>query len=93
MNVTSILSITDKNGKLSRRRYASRYYPVPEVFWVGQGVKPSELPPLPEGGTGWLVEGQPAQVLDSGTIEAVPELPAEGLRSPTLEPDPEQVQL
>jgi len=47
----SVVRVEDKDGTVSLRRYESRYYPAPEVFWVGAAVKPADLPPLPEGVT------------------------------------------
>ncbi len=39
------------DGSVTRHRYRSKYYPVPEVFWVAPGVPYDELPPLPDGAT------------------------------------------
>lgn len=58
MDVVSVLKITEKDGKVSRRQYFSKYYPVPEVFWVGKDVPVQNLPELPSGATGLVVEGQ-----------------------------------
>lgn len=45
----SVVRVESKDGSVSLRRYESRYYPAPEVFWVGAGVQTADLPPLPEG--------------------------------------------
>lgn len=47
----SVVRVEDRDGSVSVRRYESRYYPAPEVFWVGRGVQAADLPPLPEGVT------------------------------------------
>jgi vancomycin resistance protein YoaR len=47
----SVVRVEAQDGSVSVRRYESRYYPAPEVFWVGAGVRPDDLPPLPEGVT------------------------------------------
>ena len=92
MDVTSLLSITDQRGKKSYRRYSSRYYPVPEVFWVGPGVQASDLPALPEGAQGVWLEGQDAPLPNSahGSSDEAKGL-AEEL--PPLRVDSEQVEL
>ena len=38
-----------------RRVYRSKYYPVPEVFWIAADVKLEMLPELPEGAAGLLL--------------------------------------
>lgn len=35
------------DGTQEERRYTSKYYPVPEVLWVGPGTTSGDLPPLP----------------------------------------------
>lgn len=56
--VTSWLTIRGPNGEVSRRSYPSRYYPVPEVFWVSPDFDLSKLPPLPKGVTEVVVDGE-----------------------------------
>lgn len=58
MDVTSVVRTTHPDGRVETRRYASKYYPVPEVFWVGQGLSPSALPPLPEGAKALVFQGE-----------------------------------
>lgn len=36
------------DGQRKERRFKSKYYPVPEVLWVGPGTRGADLPPLPE---------------------------------------------
>jgi vancomycin resistance protein YoaR len=48
---TSTLVIEQPDGKRLARTYPSKYYPVPEVFWIASDVPVSALPPLPEGAT------------------------------------------
>jgi vancomycin resistance protein YoaR len=57
----STLVTTYPDGTRAARSYPSRYYPVPEVFWIASNVDPASLPPLPEGATGVEVttEGHP----------------------------------
>jgi vancomycin resistance protein YoaR len=48
---TSTLVIERSDGTRLARTYPSKYYPVPEVFWIASDVLPEALPPLPEGAT------------------------------------------
>jgi vancomycin resistance protein YoaR len=50
--VVSTVRTTYPNGERRFRSYSSKYYPVPEVYWVGAGTDPNSLPPLPEGAQG-----------------------------------------
>jgi len=50
-DVSSIVRTTFEDGTSKSRTYASKYYPVPEVYWIGTAVDPESLPPLPEGAT------------------------------------------
>lgn len=58
---TSTLLTTFADGSRKARTYSSKYYPVPEVYWVAEGVDLASLPPLPEGAVGVEVstEGNP----------------------------------
>lgn len=58
MDVVSVLRIRKDGQEIGRRRYFSKYYPVPEVFYVGEGARAAALPPLPEGAVGLVVDGQ-----------------------------------
>lgn len=51
-DIVSVVSLTQADGTVLTRRYPSKYYPVPEVLWVGKGTQASALPPLPDGATG-----------------------------------------
>ncbi len=57
----STLLTTFADGSRKARTYASKYYPVPEVYWVAEGVDLASLPPLPPGAAGVDVttEGNP----------------------------------
>ena len=57
----STLRTTRSDGTRQARTYSSKYYPVPEVFWIAEGVDLASLPPLPKGATGVEVttEGNP----------------------------------
>ncbi len=48
---SSTLVIEQPDGTRLARTYPSKYYPVPEVFWIASDVSPEALPPLPEGAT------------------------------------------
>jgi vancomycin resistance protein YoaR len=48
---TSTLVIARNDGTRLSRTYPSKYYPVPEVFWIASDVSLASLPPLPEGAT------------------------------------------
>jgi vancomycin resistance protein YoaR len=48
-DVRSVVRITYPDGKRSHRAYKSKYYPVPEVYWVGAGYDLAQLPALPDG--------------------------------------------
>lgn len=54
-----ISTITEKpaTGPVKRRSYRSKYWPVPEVYWVGPNTDFQTLPPLPEGVTGVQLDG------------------------------------
>jgi len=58
---TSTLLTIFADGTRKARTYSSKYYPVPEVYWVAEGVDLASLPPLPEGAAGVDVttEGNP----------------------------------
>ncbi len=48
-DVVSRVVTTWRDGRVTERSYFSGYRPVPEVYWVGQGVDEETLPELPEG--------------------------------------------
>jgi vancomycin resistance protein YoaR len=54
-----VSTVTGKNdaGELRTIRYRSKYWPVPEVYWVAPETDLSALPPLPEGATGIQRDG------------------------------------
>ncbi len=56
-DVTSTVLTHRGDGTSSRRQYRSRYWPVPEVYWVGADTDLAVLPPLPEGATGVQRDG------------------------------------
>lgn len=58
MDVTSLITIKHLNGTSERRRYHSKYYPVPEVFWLGEGVAQGTLPQLSDGITQVVIDGE-----------------------------------
>jgi hypothetical protein len=48
-DTVSHVKLARPDGTVERRHYQSKYYPVPEVYWVGPQTRLDELPPLPEG--------------------------------------------
>lgn len=48
-DVVSVVRVTYPDGHQVAHRYKSKYWPVPEVYWVGPGFDTSTLPPLPDG--------------------------------------------
>ena len=62
--VVSHVRLVFPDGGTRSRRYRSKYYPVPEVFWVPLGYRLAELPPLPEGATHWEVNGERVEHTD-----------------------------
>lgn len=56
-DVVSTIVAKDAGKSETRRQYRSKYWPVPEVFWVGPNTDLSLLPPLPEGATGVQRDG------------------------------------
>lgn len=55
-DTVSKVVIPKADGRRAVRRYKSKYYPVPQVLWVGPGTLEHELPPLPEGAVAALEE-------------------------------------
>jgi vancomycin resistance protein YoaR len=58
MDVVSVLRVRHKDGRLESRSYRSKYYPVPEVFWLGEGAPFSSLPELPKEAAGVVLDGE-----------------------------------
>jgi vancomycin resistance protein YoaR len=66
MEVVSVVIARQGGREVSRRRYTSKYYPVPEVFYVGDGFLTANLPPPPTGAIGLTIDGEdvaPARAL------------------------------
>lgn len=76
MDVVSVLRIRHDDGREISRSYRSKYYPVPEVFWLGEGATSSALPAMPEGAVALVVDGEEVQGKRSvaGSPEDVPSL-------------------
>lgn len=72
MDVVSVLRIQHKDGKQDRRSYHSKYYPVPEVFWLGEGATPAALPKMPEGATALVIDGGEPEGSSERSEEEVP---------------------
>ena len=56
-DVQSVVTSTRDGVVQRRRRYRSRYWPVPEVYWVGPDTELSILPELPDGVSGVQRDG------------------------------------
>jgi len=51
-DVTSYVSVRGADPPIHGRSYKSKYYPVPEVYWIGPGEPLDALPELPESASG-----------------------------------------
>lgn len=70
-DVTSVVTIKWRDGRVEERKYYSGYRPSPEVFWVAPGYDEAALPPLPDhakGVEGRLADGRPVQDDVYGTL-------------------------
>jgi vancomycin resistance protein YoaR len=61
-DVVSTVRTRYVDGSERVQHYSSTYYPVPEVYWVGNDVDPQNLPPLPERATHTEVQTEAADV-------------------------------
>lgn len=68
MDVVSVLRIKHEDGKIDRRTYHSKYYPVPEVYYVSEGTSHAVLPQMPENAVALVIDGQ--EVPGEGKPEA-----------------------
>ncbi len=57
-DVTSTVVAEYPDGRKVTREYRSRYFPVPEVFWVGSAVTRDVLGPLAEGAVAMTWDGE-----------------------------------
>ncbi|HVJ21612.1 MAG TPA: VanW family protein [Polyangiaceae bacterium] len=69
-DIISTVTLTRPDGTTSVRHYSSRYWPVPEIYWVGRGTDPTTLPELPTGATHWEVGGEGAEGADRGDVDS-----------------------
>jgi vancomycin resistance protein YoaR len=75
MDVVSVVKVKREDGSESRRTYRSKYYPVPEVFWIGDGASPRTLPEMPKEAVGLVIDGEEVEpVLSPESPEDVPSL-------------------
>jgi hypothetical protein len=56
-DIRSVVRITYPNGSTKVKTYDSKYYPVPEVYWVAPGYDLASLPTLPEGANRVEIDG------------------------------------
>jgi vancomycin resistance protein YoaR len=71
--ILSFVTVSYPDGTAATRHYKSKYYPVPEVYWVASSDQLDALPDLPEGAEGvelWEEERE------AGALEAGGEPPA-----------------
>lgn len=74
MDVVSVVRARKGEHEVSRRSYFSKYYPVPEVFYVGDGFLAQNLPPMPEGATGLVIDGDAIGPLSDNSPERTPSI-------------------
>lgn len=75
MDVVSVVKVKRADGTESRRTYQSKYYPVPEVFWIGEGASPGTLPQMPKEAVGLVIDGEEVEPVRSAeSQEDVPSL-------------------
>ncbi len=81
MDVVSVLKVRHEDGTVARRSYRSKYYPVPEVFWIGEGASPGGLPAMSKETVGLVIDGEEMEpVRPEESQEDVPSLDeADGL--------------
>lgn len=77
-DVISTITAKYADGRVTTRHYPSKYFPVPEVLWVGPEVARESLPPLPEGAV--------AVTWDGTTVEGT--LPKAALRRQAANSEP-----
>jgi hypothetical protein len=58
MDVVSVVKVKNEDGGIVRRTYRSKYYPVPEVFWIGDGASPRTLPQMSKETVGLVIDGE-----------------------------------
>lgn len=56
--IVSTVKAEFPDGRVEYSHYKSRYYPVPEVYWVPPSQQLSALPDLPEGAVDTVVDGK-----------------------------------
>lgn len=61
MDVVSVVKVKREDGSVARRTYHSKYYPVPEVFWIGDGASPRGLPQMSKETVGLVIDGEEVQ--------------------------------
>jgi vancomycin resistance protein YoaR len=80
-DVTSFVTLNDGDQKTRVRNYKSKYYPVPEVYWIAPDEPLEALPALPEGGSGVeLGDGDGTPAAPDSTGSSTPDSSRERLR-------------
>ena len=66
-DVTSYVSVRVGDRKTRGRSYKSKYYPVPEVYWIAPDEPLEALPALPEGGSGVELQDEDGTAVTPGS--------------------------
>lgn len=75
MDVVSVVKVKHEDGTVDRKTYRSKYYPVPEVFWIGDGASPRALPQMSKETVGLVIDGEEVEAeKPSENQEDVPSL-------------------
>lgn len=74
MDVVSVVKVKHEDGTVKRRTYRSKYYPVPEVFWIGDGASPRTLPEMSGDTVGLVIDGE--EVEPSRPVESQEDVPS-----------------
>lgn len=69
-DVVSYVSVRGADPEVRGRSYKSKYYPVPEVYWIAPDEPLESLPELPEGGSGVELKSDEDQGVDRTGSEA-----------------------
>jgi vancomycin resistance protein YoaR len=69
-DIVSRVTLTRPDGTTSVKSYKSRYWPVPEIYWVGRGTDLTILPELPAGATHLEIGGEGDQGARDGDVDS-----------------------
>ena len=80
--VVSLVRARFADGHVTTHRYRSKYWPVPEIYWVGPGVSSLSLPRLSQDASHVEWDGRKIEATETST----PENQLETVDHPTSEP-------